>query len=83
MTKQELQLELLKLQEQGLRVLQMCQAGMPFNQNPQYSQWMTSVSLYAQRHLQDHPLFKDIESAYFFINDRQSLFRQYILSFGL
>ncbi len=74
MTKQELQLELLKLQEQGLRVLQMCQAGMPFNQNPQYSQWMTSVSLFAQRHLQDHPLFKDIESAYFFRNDRQQGF---------
>ena len=64
MTRQELRLELLKLQEQGLRIAQMCQAGLQFDNLPQYS----------QRHLQDHPLYKDIGNAYFFRNDQKQGF---------
>lgn len=80
MTNHELQLEVLKLEEQGLRIMQICQSGMSFNNLPQYSQWMTSVSLLDQRHLQDHPLHKDIENAYFFKNDRQ---RGFVAMLGL
>lgn len=69
MTNHELHLELLKLEKQGLQLQKMCLSGISLQNLPEYAQWMSSVSLFAKRHLESHPMKKDLDDAYFFRND--------------
>lgn len=69
MTNHELHLELLRLEQQGLQLQKMCLSGIPFQNLPEYAQWMSSVSLFTKRHLGSHPMKKDLDDAYFFRND--------------
>ena len=69
MTNHELHLKLLNLEQQGLQLQKSCLSYMDFQNLPEYVQWMSSVSLFAKRHLGSHPLKKDLDEAYFFRND--------------
>ena len=68
MTNHELHLELLNLEQQGLQLQKMSLSHMSFQNMPEYVRWMSSVSLFAKRHLESHPLKKDLDDAYFFRN---------------
>lgn len=71
MTKNELRLELLNLEQKGLQIQKMILLGQPLRNSSEYASWMSSVSLFANRHLQNHPMKKDIDDAYFFRNNEQ------------
>ena len=71
MTKNELRLELLNLEQKGLQIQQMSLLGKPLRNSSEYASWMSSVSLFANRHLQNHPMKKEIDDAYFFRNNEQ------------
>ena len=69
MTNHELHLELLKLEQEGLQLQKSCLSSGPFQNLPEYTRWMSSVMLFAKRHLDNHPMKKNLEDAYFFRND--------------
>ncbi len=71
MTNQELHLKLLKLQQQGLQILSANNYGSQYGNYQQYAQWMSSVHLFSDRHLQNHPMKDELDQAYFFKNDYQ------------
>ena len=71
MTKSELRIELLNLQKRGLQIQKMILLGQPLRNSSEYASWISSVSLFANRHLQNHPMKKDIDDAYFFRNNEQ------------
>lgn len=71
MTKSELRIELLNLQKRGMQIQQMILLGQPLRNSSEYASWISSVSLFANRHLQNHPMKKDIDDAYFFRNNEQ------------
>ena len=69
MTNHELHLALLKLEQEGLQLQKSCLSSDSFQNLPEYARWMSSVSLFAKRHLVSHPMKKDLDDAYFFRND--------------
>lgn len=76
MKKQDVQLKLLDLEKQGLQISQLDQAGMFYLSNPEYQNWVSAVSLFAERYVFDHPLYKNMTQALFFKNDKNKGFRQ-------
>ena len=71
MNKHQMQLEVLKLTEQGLMIQKTCAMISDLTGFQEYKNWMTEVSLFGKRYLSDHPLYKELEQAYFFRNSKE------------
>ena len=68
----EQQKEILSLIQEGMQFqLQEMRFGRPLSQNPAYSIWIGKVKLFSKRHLLEHPLNKDLQTACFFWNDKE------------
>lgn len=65
MNRYDLQMQLLRLEEQGYNMLLLCRKyNQPIQNNPGFSSWYYSVTQYVESNLRDHPLYQEISSMY-------------------